>query len=140
MSWGAGKYILLGLGIAVVIAAIAGGVMVLGSPTKERQRRMDEKRVEELAAIGRAADLYRSRHGKLPPGLGEMEQETGQVLRTHDPATQRPYEYRVLDPEKYEICATFQQDSTRGGSWPREFWSHGAGRQCSVLDVQRVSR
>jgi len=140
MKAGAGRYILVSLGIAIVIAAIVGGLMVLGPPAEQRERRMDDKRVEDLAAIGRAADLYQSRHGELPPSLGQMEQEAGSALSTHDPGTQRLYEYRVLGSDKYELCAEFKRDSTRRASGPGDFWYHGAGRRCFVLGAQKIHR
>ena len=42
MKAGAGSYILAGAG-AVVVAAVIAGLMVLGSPAKERERRMDRE-------------------------------------------------------------------------------------------------
>jgi hypothetical protein len=130
---GAGKYILICLSI-VVSAAVAGGFWVLGGPSQERERRMDDKRIEQLAAIGRAVDVYWSQHGKLPTGLSEVEREGG---TTRDPDTMQPYEYKQLSPEKYELCATFQQSRARRENWG-DFWNHGAGRSCFVLEARKV--
>ena len=134
MQDGAGKYILSCLSV-VVIAAIAGGFWVLGPPSQARERRMDGKRAEHLAAIGRAVDIYWSQHGNLPIGLGEIERQAG---TTSDPDTMQPYEYRALDAVKYELCATFQQPATTGGSRFPRFWNHGAGRTCFVLEAHKI--
>lgn len=135
MRAGAGSYILVGVGTAVVIAAVIAGLMVLGSPAKERERRMDERRVEQLGELGRVVDFYRSKHGRLPSSLDELEREGGSALGTRDPGTQQAYEFRVLDTDKYELCAQFQQASRTVG-----FWRHGAGRQCFALTVREVFR
>ena len=46
--------------------------------------------------------------------------------------TGEPYEYRVLGPSKYELCATFSmaRDADHG-----VFWNHPAGRHCWTIDV-----
>lgn len=140
MATPAGRNVVIGLGIAAVISAIVWGLMILGPPGDERARRMDDRRVADLAAIGRRADLYRSRHGKLPVGLDEMERDEGPGVSTGDPVTQQPYEYRVLDSRKLELCAQFQRDSSRGEFGPGDFWYHGAGRRCFVWEVSEVQR
>jgi type II secretory pathway pseudopilin PulG len=134
-----GTRVVIGLGIAVVGAAIVGGLTMIGSPGAARQRRMDERRVADLAAIGRATDLYRSRRGTLPKGLDALAAEAGAGISTLDPDTREPYEYRAIDSDSYELCARFQQPSGRPGM-ALDFWDHQAGRQCFVLDVQPVVR
>lgn len=127
----------LALVIGAVVAAVAAALMVLGPPREQRARRMDERRVDDLAAIGRATDLYWSRHGKLPANLGELTPDAGSELATRDPESEQPYEYRVLTADQYELCARFQQPSARPSGI---FWSHPAGRHCFALEVREVTR
>lgn len=135
MKAGAGSYILVGLGTAVVVAAVIAGLIVLGSPAKERERRMDVRRVEQLGELGRVVDVFRSKHGRLPSSLDELAREGGSVVGTRDPGTQQAYEYKVLETDMYELCAQFQQQSRTVG-----FWYHGAGKQCFALTVREVFR
>ena len=127
----------LALVIGAVIAAVAAALMVLGPPTEQRARRMDERRVDDLAAIGRATDLYWSRHGKLPASLGELSPGVASALATRDPETEQPYEYRVLAADQDELCARFHQPSARPSGI---FWSHPSGRHCFALEVREVTR
>lgn len=134
MRAGVGSYILVGVG-TVVVGAVIAGLMVLGSPAEERERRMDQRRVEQLEELSRVVDVYRAEHEKLPPSLDQLERDGRPAPGTRDPGTQQPYEYRVLEAEKYELCAQFQQASRTVG-----FWRHDAGRQCFTLTVREAFR
>lgn len=114
-----------------VVAAVATGIFLIGSPAEERARRLDERRVQDLDDIARAVDLYRSRHATLPSSLEELGKEPGVRVGSSDPGTGAPYEYRLVEAEKYELCARFERDSVEVGQRARDTrWSHAAGRQC----------
>ena len=114
-----------------VTAAIIGGIFLLGSPLEERERRLDERRVQDLTGIAVAVDVYWTRNAKLPASLEALRTETGANITIADPVTEAIYEFRPLEGAKYELCATFEgesADSDRG--FNVSFWSHRAGRQC----------
>ncbi|MDE2764538.1 MAG: hypothetical protein OXQ94_07135 [Gemmatimonadota bacterium] len=111
------RSIVLGAAVAAVVAAVAAGLFILGSPAQERERRIDDRRAADLHAIAAAADLYRSRHSRLPASLDELAAEPGMRINTRDPATEQAYGYQVLDSARYEVCATFDRESVAG---PRE--------------------
>ncbi len=103
--------VLSGVSAAVVIAAVAAGLFVLGSPAEERARRFDERRVTDLHAIAAATDVYWTRHARLPESLEELASEPGVRIATGDPASSLPYGYRALDDAGYELCAYFERES-----------------------------
>ena len=140
MNSGVGSYLFVGVGTAIVIGAVTAGLMVLGSPATERERRMDQRRAGDLAEIGREVDFYRKENGKLPDRLDAVEGAKTFGLSIRDPETQQPYEYRVVDADKYQLCAQFQQDSARRGSGSSDFWRHGTGKQCFALDFHDIHR
>ena len=105
------RSIVLGAAVTAVAAAVVAGLVILGSPAEERERRIDDRRVAELHAIAAAADLYRSRHSRLPESLEELAAEPGMRINTRDPATAEVYGYQVLDSARYEVCATFDRES-----------------------------
>ena len=114
-----------------VTAAVVAGIYVLGSPLEERARRLDERRVQDLSGISQAIDVYWTRQSSLPSSLNQLREETGATVTMNDPVTSAPYEFRTLDEQKYELCASFEgesRDSERllGAG----FWTHRAGRQC----------
>ena len=121
----------------VVTAAIGVGIYILGSPAEERERRLDERRVQDLSGIASAVDLYWTRQTSVPSSLEALRTETGTGITTVDPATGAAYEFRPLKGEKYELCAVFEGESRDSGpGFDAGFWSHRAGRQC----FQRAAR
>ncbi len=128
-----------GLLTAVVVVAVVIGMVVIGSPARERMRRLDERRVQDLTGIARAIDLYWTRHARLPSSLEELEREPGGNISSNDPGTHVPYEYRPLPAGTYELCARFesapaQENQARSPG----FWSHGGGRQCFQRTARKI--
>ena len=99
------------LAVAVVAISVAAGLVLVGSPSEERARKLDERRVEDLRRLSSAVDLYRSRRGSLPASLTEASRETGDAQTEGDPVTGRPYPYQVVGADTYELCAGFQRSS-----------------------------
>lgn len=130
-----GKQLLLGLIIGLVGLAVITGLVVVGSPTEARARRLDERRVADLRRITRATNLYRTRHDRLPESLQALAQDPEASLHGRDPATGESYEYQVLGPNSYAVCARFERaDSDASYQEPEsvaeDAWRHGVGRQC----------
>jgi hypothetical protein len=121
--------------VIVVALVVIRGIMIIGSPSEERTRRMDSRRVEDLQAISRAVVVYHQRHQKLPETLTELAGEPGLSDIARDPATDQAYGYRVREANAYEVCATFDRDvsDVRSG----DFWSHGVGSQCFTLNTKK---
>jgi hypothetical protein len=122
----ASRHLLVGFAITLVVAGIAGGLVILGPPGEERITRLDQKRVADLVAIQSAVGSYRSRHGRLPMSLDTIEREDGIGIAVADPETRSIYEYRPVDDRTFETCAVFDRESPA----PNDPMSHGAGRRC----------
>ncbi|MCY3610853.1 MAG: hypothetical protein OXH51_04895 [Gemmatimonadetes bacterium] len=105
------RTIVLGASGTAVVAAVVVGLVLLGNPAQERERRIDDRRAADLHAIAAATDLYWARHGQLPASLDDLAAEPGLSVNTRDPSTSEMYGYRVLDDGRYEVCATFAAES-----------------------------
>lgn len=122
---------------AAVVAAIVTGLVMMGSPSVERMRRLDEVRVRDLMQLTSAIDLYWRREGKLPASLDALATVPNASFRsTMDPATSAPYSYRTIDESRYEMCAAFETENA-DGEYDNRFWAHPAGRKCFELDAQK---
>ncbi len=133
--------VLTGAAVTTVIAAVVAGLFVLGSPTEERARRIDRRRVEDLQAIVAATDLYWTRHSRVPATLDDLSAEPGVTIRTSDPASSEIYGYQPLDSANYELCASFERASGEIARDPeRDLWAHGPGRQCFQLEAEEITR
>jgi hypothetical protein len=119
------RQLVMAAAVVAVAAAVIVGIATLDSPGLARSRRIDLQRTRDLYAISNAVHLHWSRHGALPedlrtlPGLSSEE--------TLDPVSGRPYDFRVIENDRYELCATFEAESLPGSDNP---WAHGAGRHC----------
>jgi hypothetical protein len=130
-----GTQLIVGFVIGLVALAVISGLVVMGSPGEARARRLDERRVADLRGITRATNLYRTRHDRLPESLQELAQDPEVSVHVRDPATGESYEYQVLGPKTYAVCARFERvdpDSSypEPASVPEDAWRHAAGRQC----------
>lgn len=105
------RSIVLGASGTAVAAAVVVGVVLLGNPAQERERRIDDRRAADLHGIAAATDLYWARHGRLPASLDELAAEPGLTISTRDPTRSEMYGYRALDDGRYEVCATFAAES-----------------------------
>ena len=120
----------------LVVVSIIAGVILVGSPAQGRLQRLDAGRIEDLKGIMLAMDLYWRRNEQLPASLEELGADPRVQENTVDPGSAEPYEYRPLDEDTYELCASFDGESPRPGRrTPADFWSHGVGRRCFELSV-----
>jgi hypothetical protein len=121
--------------VIVVAAAVTTGIVIIGSPSEERTRRLDARRVTDLQRISQSVEVYHTRHQRVPASLDELSQEPGLAIVARDPVTGQPYGYRSIDSGGYDLCATFDQETTGVRS---DFWSHGPGMQCFTLRAKQT--
>lgn len=132
--------VLLGASVVAVVTAVVAGLVVLGSPSEERARRVDRRRVADLQAIVAATDLYWTRHARLPGSLDELNAEPGVTISTGDPGGSE-YGYQPLDSIRYEVCARFERETEATSPDPAgNLWAHGSGRQCFQLEAEAIER
>jgi hypothetical protein len=114
----------------VVVAAIAAGVALIGSPTEARFRRLDQRKARDLDFIANAINIYWREHSKLPESIDEVG-----LQRSYTPFTGEPCEYRVLGTTKFELCARFDRPSEQAPYGT--FLAHDRGRQCFPREVRK---
>lgn len=122
----------------VVAATVIAAVWVIGSPSAQREVRIDQHRVHDLQQVAQLLELYQRRHGRLPPDLETLARQPGQRVAIADPVDGAPYVYEAADARRYRLCARFATDTarTRDTAIPDE-WSHGAGRHCFDREAGR---
>jgi len=135
------KYFIYSI-IGVVAIAVVAGFFVVGSPTQERIRKIDARRVNDLQLLQGEIVNYWQNKGELPQALGDLRDDIRGVTIPRDPETGAEYGYSVGAPETFTLCATFMRESTVGMSkmtrpypvepygYLSENWEHGAGQAC----------
>lgn len=118
------------VGLSIVVA-----ISLIDPPEVQRKRRLDARRVHDLASISYSIDLYWERKKTLPPDLSALEREPGLRPPLKDPKTGLVYWYEITTPKSYKLCAEFAFDSSDEAQEYRltRKWSHGSGKQCFDL-------
>ena len=119
--------------IAVVVAAVAAGLFLTGSPAEQRLRRFDERRVRDLQQLSNAASMRWDQQQRLADEVAELADGRYLTRVPIDPVSAQPYEYRVTDAQQFEVCAVFDRPSPPPESG--DFWFHDTGRRCFTFDV-----
>lgn len=145
-------------GIVMVVAAIVGGFIIVGSPAKQRAIRFDGQRVSDLSNIQWQVINRWQVKRSLPKVLPELNDSISGYSVPTDPANDSAYEYNVKGPLSFEVCATFDlaaQDTKgrgeygggMGGAYPvsdigypypggeMDSWKHEAGRTCFTRTI-----
>lgn len=135
MEWGAS------LAVFLILAA---GFLLIGSPSYQRQIRIDDQRVNDLQNIQYQVVEYWIPKGELPSSLSDLDNPLTGFSVPVDPETMQSYEYRATGDLTFELCATFTTELESGtpvrptepympiGS---EHWDHGAERTCFTRTI-----
>ncbi|MBI4239793.1 hypothetical protein HY620_02315 [Candidatus Uhrbacteria bacterium] len=138
--------------IGVVLIAIIGGLVIVGSPKEERLRRFDDSRVSDLQQIQSHIISYWQSKDSLPHTLDDLQDSTRGVYVPRDPQSGEAYEYKVRGDLTFELCANFARKSFfppmqkrppadyphRGGIMPSEqSWLHEEGRMCFERTIDK---
>lgn len=127
--------------VAAALAVIAGLIM-LGTPSHARERRLDEIRVDDLASLSAAIDQYWAKHAALPDSLDSLVTAHQLDRVPKDPETNSRYTYHMSGERSYRLCATFRQPSDTSEMDMRartvvapaaHSWRHGKGESCFDL-------
>jgi type II secretory pathway pseudopilin PulG len=126
-----------GVAIVVVVAAVTTGLVMTGSPSEQRARRLDGRRLASLQVLRSAIDDYWRTNGRLPESVGDLAKEPRFVSDTKDPVTGREYRYRAVTDRAYQLCADFDRPSASELDVP--FWAHVAGPHCFNLEARALT-
>lgn len=132
--------------VIIVGVATISGYFVAGSPFRERMRKFDERRINDLQSIQWQIVNYWQRKEKLPDNLENLKDDISGFSAPYDPETGLPYEYRKLEDLKFKLCANFKLESSSDANYPKlaypEFggqtndnWNHGLGQKCFERNI-----
>lgn len=87
------------------------GIFLAGSPQKERLRRFDNQKINDLSQIERQVVSYYQKKGHLPEKLSDLESGMSGFRIPLDLQTKEPYEYQINSEDSFELCANFNLSS-----------------------------
>jgi len=132
----------------VVVASIILGFFIVGTPSDQRERRFDDERIGNLQALQSQIVDYWVRKNVLPLTLNNLEDDIMGFAVPVDPGSKENYEYKIVNPLSFELCAIFSRSSEEvgfGKQGIREYsspynlfqqnWDHKAGRYCWTRNI-----
>lgn len=126
----------------LALGMLALGFYMVGSPAHQRQIRMDERRLNDLQAIQGEVINYWQLKRVLPASLDDLKNDINGFHAPLDPETNSAYEYSILKPLKFNLCAIFNQENLLNtdalkSAMPLYYdygnsnnWQHPAGKSC----------
>lgn len=129
------KFFIYGV-IGVVCVAIIVGFFVVGSPSEERAKQLDLRRVSDLTNLQYQIAYYWQAKERLPSVLSDIKDDIRGIFVPVDPETNNAYEYSIKSDNQFELCATFARPGT-GYAMPGQEWKHDVGRTCFVRTVDK---
>ena len=127
----------------VVLGSIIAGFFIVGTPADQRNRRFDERRINDLQSLQGQIINFWVQKGKLPENLDDLKADIAGYYIPQDPDTQQNYEYIVNDELNFSLCANFGssdkdiKNPNYAGKYGyyqdpyyQENWQHEAGRVC----------
>lgn len=136
-----------GAAIAAALFTVIAGLIMLGTPSHARERRLDDLRVQDLSGIANAIDLYWTKHAALPDTVDSLVSAHLLDRVPTDPSSGVRYPIYLTGGHSYRLCATFAQPldtmerrtSNDYGNLYRgtHSWRHDKGKSCFDLTAQR---
>lgn len=127
----------------IILGSLVASFFIVGSPATQRQRRFDDQRVSHLQSLQNEIVTYWQQKEKLPERLDDLQNSISGFAPPVDPETGAAYEYNVIEPLTFELCAEFKTASLgpeRSAKIPQPItyyfdpyqqnWNHQAGRVC----------
>lgn len=150
---------------ALVLFVIVWSFTVIGTPWKQRQLRLDDRRVQDLQTIQYQIINYWQQKEQLPEKLADIANPISGFSLPVEPEFEKGkmYEYSVKGTLTFELCADFAMPMPKGWkeykgyggvmpmmerdiatSYPaypsggtNESWDHGAGRTCFERTIDK---
>ena len=136
---GYGRGLLIAGGV-VSLLAVGAVLALIGSPSAQRESRLDAARIRDLVHIEQLVNTHARRGNALPPSLEAL----GGNARLVDPVSGLAYGYTVVDPATFRLCATFATDSRnalrQAEPWMQRDWQHPVGETCFDRTLEQAAR
>jgi len=134
------------IAVFIVLASIVVGFSIIGSPTATRQRRFDDRRLNDVQNIKQQVITYWQQKASLPKTLADISTSLSYDVVPSDPETNAPYEYIIKAPTSFSICAHFDRSNFKEATqnnlgYNQGLVKHFAGRNCfdTTIDPQVYS-
>ena len=125
--------------ILMVLALIIWSFCVIGSPFKQRQLQLDDKRIQALQSIEWQVINYWQQKERLPESINDLKNPLSGYSLPVDPEFEKGknYEYLLKDKNKliFELCADFSLPMPKGWQESQNYYGGGVVSMETRTDV-----
>jgi len=127
----------------LVLAAIVGAFIIVGSPTRARLMQFDQQKISDLQNIQSQIVNYYQRKSVLPNSISDLNDSISGFAEPTDPQTKASYEYVVNDAANlsFKLCANFNKENQNSNEsyyyGNNDKWNHQAGRVCFERTIDK---
>lgn len=127
--------------VVIILLSIVLGFVVIGSPKSQRLKNYDLEKINDIQQLQSSVVSFWQINGNLPQNLSEVAGQYG-YFDLNQPDSKKPYEYSIVSPNSFEVCADFNFDSKNNNPYSRSVidtkynyttpsdWSYKEGRSC----------
>lgn len=125
--------------LVLIIGGLISAFLIVESPSDSRDRKLDEKIIQDFNNIKYALDAFHSQEGELPQTLNELVEDSDVFsLNLINPVTEKEYFYEKVEEKEYELCTDFSSSSEKNTSnYYNNFWKHEKGYDCIKKEVNK---
>ncbi len=131
--------------VILTVAVLAAGVIFVESPITTRKKKQDAVVVNYLSILENDINRYYTNNNKLPASLAELAKDEIYAAEKDlaDPVSGEKFEYKIITPTRFELCAGFQESNKEDGTDSAysygldKSWRHEAGKVCFKKEVQQ---
>ncbi|MFA5651786.1 MAG: DUF5671 domain-containing protein [Candidatus Paceibacterota bacterium] len=109
------KWMKISIGIisVVILSAVIYGIVIIGSPAKQKAKQLDDQRVNDLNNI-QSQIVYSQwqNKGTVPTSLEALKDPISGFTLPTDPETQANYGYKKISKNSFQLCADFKTVAT----------------------------
>ncbi|TSC57013.1 MAG: hypothetical protein G01um101418_45 [Parcubacteria group bacterium Gr01-1014_18] len=133
--------------IVLVLGSLVTAFAIVESPAETRMRRLDEENLQKLSQIENEVRNFYSIKKEFPANLGQIKSVSTWLSSESwaDKETGKPFVYRIVSENEFELCANFRLDNQGQKNEPYDYyaqtWPHSTGEACfkrSVIDLSGV--
>lgn len=135
--------------LALILIVFTTALFLVESPREAKNRKLDYIVLDDFNEIDRAINQYMNEYEKLPSDLESLLSEYRYLDENNlqDPLSKEKYEYKIIEDNKYELCAIFRTSNLEDEAYryggQKDRWPHDQGKQCisqkvTILNKEKI--
>jgi len=120
--------------LAIIVTVFSAALFIVETPQQARDRRIDERIINNFYNIESGINSYYNTNHKLPATLDDIQKESIATDSLIDPGTRETFGYKPGSDVNYQLCANFRTDNKNSKDVAYQYLDqnrrHAAGSEC----------